>query len=79
MKRTRKAKPTLAPPVLALVKMLVNKTPDGSVGYDEAAGMVSELWDQFDAAGATVADMENICGFIRWAKWEGFCEASPLA
>ncbi len=72
------SKPALAAPVRGLANTIINNTPDGSPGYDEAAANVSELWDQFDANGATVADMEAICGYIRWAKFEGFCSASPI-
>jgi hypothetical protein len=78
MKRKTKA-PPLIPAVLGLVKVVVNKTAEGDVGYAEAASMVSEVWDQFDAAGATVGDMDAIMGQVRWMKWEGFCEADPVS
>lgn len=78
MKRKTKA-PPLIPAVLALVKVVVNKTAEGDVGYAEAASMVSEVWDQFDAAGATVGDMDAIMGQVRWMKWEGFGEADPIS
>jgi hypothetical protein len=77
MKRKTKT-PPLAPAIKALANTIINNTPDGSPGYDEAAATVSEIWDQFDAAGAGVADMEHICGHIRWAKFEGFCIQSPI-
>lgn len=77
MKRKTK-KPALAEPVRVLARTIINNTPDGSPGYDEAAATVSEIWDQFDAAGATVNDMENITTYIRWAKFEGFCIESPI-
>ena len=70
--------PALPEPVLTLAKKLVNNTPDGDVGYGEAADTVSEIWDQFDAAGATVADMERITGYIRYCKFEGFCKGCPV-
>ena len=76
MKKTRL--PVLTPAVRKLAVGIINKTPDGSVGYDEAAHHVSETWDQFEQAGATSADLNNITGFIRWAKWEGFCIGSTL-
>lgn len=79
MKRKTKVVPTLASPVLALAKIIINKTPDGDLGYGEASNMVSEVWDQFDAAGATVGDLEDITGYMRWRKMDGFCETNPIA
>lgn len=75
----RKTKnPALPEAVRGLANTIINNTPDGSPGYDEAAGTVSEIWDQFEANGATVADMDRITGYIRYAKFEGFCTASPI-
>lgn len=71
-------KDALPEAVLTLAKKLVNNTPDGDAGYGEAADTVSEIWDQFDAAGATVKDMERITGFIRYCKFEGFCKTCPV-
>jgi hypothetical protein len=78
MKRKTSSKPPLAPAIKTLANTIINNTPDGSVGYDEAANTISEIWDQFDEAGATPADMEQITGYLRWAKWEGFCINSPI-
>jgi len=71
-------KPVLAESVKALAKTIINKTPDGDVGYSEASDTVSDVWDQFETAGANVGDLEGIQGYIRWAKFEGFCEAAPI-
>jgi hypothetical protein len=78
MKQRKTKKPVLAEPIVALANNIINKTPDASVGFSEASDMVSELWDQFDAAGATVGDLEAITGYIRWRKFEGFCETAPI-
>lgn len=57
---------------------IINETPNSDVGYAEAADMVSDMWDQFIAAGAALDDLDNILNLIRWAKWEGFGFGSPL-
>lgn len=75
MKRRTKA-PAVSAPVMALVKIVVNKTPADDVGYGEAVNMVREMADQFDAAGAKPDDFDNICIQVRWMKWEGFCEST---
>jgi hypothetical protein len=77
MKQTKH--PALPDAVRGLAKTLINNTPDGDIGYNEAANTVSEIWDQFDANGAVVGDLEHICGFIRWAKCEGFGLDNPIA
>ena len=65
--------------VKALAVEVINSTPDGSVGYDEAIGRVGENWADFDAAGAGEPKLyEQVADYIRWAKWEGFCVSNPL-
>ncbi len=76
MKKLRK--PALSGELRMLATEIINRTEDGSVGYDEAANHVSETWAVFEDAGATVSSLEHITGFIRWMKFEGFCAASPL-
>jgi hypothetical protein len=72
------SKPVLNRPVRSLARSLVNTTPDGDVGYDLAVQGLSDQWPAFLEAGAGIADMEQITGFIRWAKFEGFCQSSPM-
>jgi len=71
-------KPVLPLAIRALVVLVINDTPDGPVGYAEAMDGVSGIWQQFDAAGAVVGDLEAIGAYIRWAKCEGFCSTSPM-
>lgn len=64
--------------VLRIAKSIINATEDGSVGHDAAVGQVSEQWELFENAGATVGNVDEICAYLKWAKCEGFCERTPL-
>ncbi len=65
--------------VKALAVDVINTTPDGSVGYDEAIGRVGENWADFAAVGHGEPKLyEQVADYIRWAKWEGFCVSSTL-
>lgn len=69
----------MPPAVKRLAAGVINATPDGSVGYDEAIGRVGENWADFAAAGAGDPKLyEHVADYIRWAKWEGFCRTNPL-
>lgn len=58
---------------------IINRTPPGDIGYDDASCQVQELWNVFDDEGASCGDLDTIMGFIRWAKMEGFGEGSPIS
>ncbi len=72
------AKTALSAPIIRLVKVIINQTPDGDLGHSEASDTVSETWDTFCDVGATISDLEMIVGYIRWRKFEGFCEGCPI-
>lgn len=64
--------------VVRICKSIINATGDGSCGYDDAVGQVSEQWELFERAGCTPANVDEICAYIKWAKCEGFHERCPL-
>lgn len=66
--------------VKALAVGVINRTPDGSIGYDEAVGLIGEQWGDFALAGGDEPRLyEAVADFVRWAKWEGWCSRTPLA
>lgn len=62
-----------------LVKNIINSTPDGMLGYAEAADLLAANWGGFAAVGMTARDVERLLTLIRWRKHEGFCTSTPLA
>jgi hypothetical protein len=74
----KRAKETIKPAIKNACKIIINQTPAGDLGWQNASDMISDRWDLFEAAGAIVGDLESISAFVHWAKLEGFSDQCPI-
>lgn len=51
-----------------LVRNIINSTPDGMLGYAEAANLLAANWERFAEVGLSAKDVERLLTLIRWQK-----------